>query len=59
MFLPLLLCPTALAPASGDVQRKLAVDPAAGVDGLDEVIVYPVELVQIMREPMKGERGCA
>ena len=56
MSLLLLLSPTASARGSRDARREVTVDPVAGVNGLDELIVYPVELVRIMREPMKVER---
>jgi len=59
MALRLILSPTALARGSRDGQRQSAVDPAAGVDGLEELIVYPVELARIVREPMQVERGQA
>ena len=59
MSLLLILIPTALARGSGDVQRQSAVDPVALVDGLDEFIVYTVELAQIMREQMQVETGWA
>ena len=57
MSLLLILSPTASARGSGDAQRQSAVDPAAVVNGLDELIVYAVELAQIMREQMQVEKG--
>jgi len=59
MSLLLILSPTALARESGDFQRQSAVDPVTVVDGLDELILYTVELAQIMREQMQVEKGWA
>jgi hypothetical protein len=53
------LRPTDLARGNGDVQRQSAVDPVAGVDRLDELIVYPVEFAQMRREPTRVESGGA
>ena len=59
MSLLLILSPTALARGSGDFQRQSAVDPVTVVAGLDELILYTVELAQIMRERMQVEKGWA
>jgi hypothetical protein len=56
MSLLLILGATALARGSGGVLRQSAVDPVALVDGLDELIVYTVEPVQIVRAQMQVKR---
>ena len=62
MSLAITLSRPALAHDRGVARRQSAVDPEVVVDGLHELIGYPVEVARIRQEPMRfedvGREGC-